>query len=247
MEKATLTNHNFEFRALNQVIIELIKNNFIILCVILAGLCGSSYWNTIVLNTSENPAVRMTSSLLTAVISNSIMIVILLMVYKSMKGEAFDAVIPTIKRALIPYFITMWIVKIIMGFLIAIVATIVSGLTLVFDNYRLTVVLTTLSIIPIALYFLVRYAFALQLVVFDKKYYAEALNLSEKMSQSHRKTIRAIIILPIVITVLLTGLLEISQVALVTQQILSNMLKILASIYGLMITTVLYFDLKSSA
>lgn len=247
MDKSTLPNTNFELKALNQIVVKIVKEHFIMICVILAALCGPSYWNAIILETSESPVVRVASSLLTAILYNSLMIVILHMAYKSIKGEAFDAVLPTIKRALVPYFITVWIVKIIMGFLIAIVATIVSGLTLVFDNYRLTVVLTTLSIIPIALYFLVRYAFALQLVVFDQKYYAEALNQSEKMSQGHRQTIRAIIILPIVITAIMTGLLEISQVTVVTQQILSSTLKILASVYGLMITTALYFGLKSSA
>lgn len=250
MENPVLPNNEFKFKTLNQIVVEIIKNNFLMICVILLGLCGTFSLKAIILSTNEHTVVRIASSLFSECVSNSLRIVILLMAYKSIKGNDFDLVIPTIKRTLIPYIVTIWIVKIIVGFLMGIVAIVISGFMLVFRNYTMTVVLITLSIlktlsiISIALYFLVRYAFALQMVVFDKKYYADALNRSEQMSQGHRKIIKTMIIIPIIIMAVGSGILAISSLSILTKNIVLGILNTVASIYSLIITSVLYFKLK---
>ena len=203
-----------------------------------------SYWSDLVMAANENPIPRVLAAITASILTNGLMIVLLLTIYKTIKGHSFDQPIPTIKRSLIPYIVTMWIIKIIVGFLMGITGIVVSGLTLAFKNPMITIGLTSMAIVPIALYFYIRYAFALQLVVLEKKYYAEALNISEKMSVGCKKTIMVIQIIPVLVSVIVNLLIKEFHLSLPIESFVSSGLSVLASVYSAIAITVLYLVIK---
>lgn len=142
--------------------------------------------------------VRIFISVVKTILNTSLSIALIVTTLNEFKAENPEekrSIGSSVKRYTIPYYITSLIVAFIITITMLVMAFVLIGILTAISG-TIGAIASIIMIFGIALYFGIKYAFYPQIVVLKGRYYADALNQSEKVAKGRGGTIVGIALFP---------------------------------------------------